>query len=170
MLRFKCWLFPSTEYLTPLVIFSPSRRASVPPDPEHVALTNIPAYGTSESENGLLLHLRVVVSQQQNRLSCCSPCKHAQPIHFFFLYIYKKNLSYTNTMYKLKRFFFVAKCLCFGTNFPLFGLHDKIQQKSLHAKCIYIFSKKQCFFISVILWKNNYIPFLKNIEDNEIKK
>lgn len=31
------------------------------------------------------------------------------------------------------------------------------------------FYKKQCF-IYVILWKNNYIPFLKNTEDNEIKK
>lgn len=29
---------------------------------------------------------------------------------------------------------------------------------------------KNSAFIYVILWKNNYIPFLKNIEDNEIKK
>lgn len=34
-------------------------------------------------------------------------------------------------------------------------------------KCIFI---KNSAFIYVILWKNNYIPFLKNIEDNEIKK
>lgn len=33
----------------------------------------------------------------------------------------------------------------------------------------FIFIKNSAF-IYVILWKNNYIPFLKNTGDNEIKK
>lgn len=45
-------------------------------------------------------------------------------------------------------------------------VHSDFSTQRKHS-LLYI---KNSAFIYVILWKNNYIPFLKNIEDNEIKK
>lgn len=53
-------------------------------------------------------------------------------------------------------------------NYDFFFLYE--QQMYKQTKFYFFFLYKNSAFIYVILWKNNYIPFLKNTGDNEIKK
>lgn len=57
------------------------------------------------------------------------------------------------------------KCFC-SYNSQLFNLRADKYKTNKPLFFIY----KNSAFIYVILWKNNYIPFLKNTGDNEIKK